>query len=583
MSARATGSRPRGRRDSRVDLGVVDATTLRVEADRRRPTARRLFAGLLEMSYVDLADPTHLEFEYMRRVGDVIDLAWPADRALTAVHLGGAACTLARYLAATRPRSRSEVYEHDERVLALARSELGLRPSRSLRVRLGDARELLERRGGATADLVIGDAFSGTEVPAHLLTIECAREVRRVLRDDGVYVLNVIDAAPLSIARRQIATLLQVFGELVVTGAAEAPAWPGEWQCHPGRRRSRAADRAARRPCGARAAARAAARTRGAAGVRRAIAVSRRRRGRRPRRGARGTGSHALTAVGGAPGSASGATLVQSVAVPTRALVLSWEYPPVIEGGLARHVRKLSRGARPPGRARRGHSPAAARTPRRARNAAGVIVHRLREPSWPRDLDRFVAWVDQMNADMIVAGQELADEQSFDLVHGHDWLVASAAASLADRLRRPVPRDRACDRVRPSPGLGRQAAAVAHPRGGAADGAPRRAGDHLLALHARARRRHLRHRRGSRHGDSERHRSARPAPGRRPGEAAVGVRRLRRAARAARRAPRLREGLPARPAGAARRHPPRRRGALPRCRIGHARAGAQGPGAASSA
>ena len=71
----------------------------------------------------------------------------------------------------------------------------------------------VRRRDG---DLVIGDAFSGTEVPAHLLTIECAREVRRVLRDDGVYVLNVVDAAPLSIARRQIATLLQVFGELVV-------------------------------------------------------------------------------------------------------------------------------------------------------------------------------------------------------------------------------------------------------------------------------------------------------------------------------------------------------------------------------
>ncbi len=218
MSARATGSRPRGRGDSRVNLAVVDATTLRVETDRRRPTARRLFAGLLEMSYVDLADPTHLEFEYMRRVGDVIDLAWPPERALAAVHLGGAACTLARYLAATRPRSRSEVYEHDERVLAIARSELGLRPSRSLRVRVGDARELLERRAGASADLVVGDAFSGTDVPAHLLTIECAREVRRVLCADGVYVLNVIDAAPLSIARRQIATLLEVFGELVVMG-----------------------------------------------------------------------------------------------------------------------------------------------------------------------------------------------------------------------------------------------------------------------------------------------------------------------------------------------------------------------------
>ena len=216
MSARGTRSRPRDRRGSTVTLAAVDAGTLRVETDRHRPSARRLFAGLLEMSYVDLVDPTHLEFEYMRRVGDLIDLAWPAHEPLEVVHLGGAACTLARYVAATRPRSRSDVYEHDAHVLEIARSELGLRLSRALRVRLGDARELLERRVASSADLVIGDAFSGTDVPAHLLTVECAREVRRVLRAGGVYVLNVIDAAPLSIARRQIATLLEVFAEVAV-------------------------------------------------------------------------------------------------------------------------------------------------------------------------------------------------------------------------------------------------------------------------------------------------------------------------------------------------------------------------------
>jgi glycogen synthase len=122
--------------------------------------------------------------------------------------------------------------------------------------------------------------------------------------------------------------------------------------------------------------------------------------------------------------------------VPTRALVLSWEYPPVIEGGLARHVRKLCeelvrQGLRVDVLTRGGDDA----SPRE--NRAGVIVHRLREPSWPRDLDRFVAWVDQMNADMIAAGLDLADEQSFDLVHGHDWLVASAAAALSDRLEIP--------------------------------------------------------------------------------------------------------------------------------------------------
>ena len=213
MSRRGERSRSDPRRDGRV---AAAAATLRVEADRRRPTARRLMAGLLEMSYVDLADPTHLEFEYMRRIGDVIDLAWPAGRPLAAVHLGGAACTLARYLSATRPGSRSDVYEHDERVLRVAREQLGLRPSRALRVRIGDARALLARRGGATADLVIGDAFSGTDVPIHLLTVELAAHARRVLSEDGIYVLNVIDAPPLSIVRRQVATLREVFGQLAL-------------------------------------------------------------------------------------------------------------------------------------------------------------------------------------------------------------------------------------------------------------------------------------------------------------------------------------------------------------------------------
>ncbi len=118
-------------------------------------------------------------------------------------------------------------------------------------------------------------------------------------------------------------------------------------------------------------------------------------------------------------------------------LILSWEYPPVIEGGLARHVRKLAqalvrqgvrvdvltRGVGPEGELEQ-----------TAVGVGGVCVHRVREPSWPRELDRFVAWVEQMNRDMLAAGEALAQERSYELVHGHDWLVAKAAATLADRL-----------------------------------------------------------------------------------------------------------------------------------------------------
>ncbi len=123
-----------------------------------------------------------------------------------------------------------------------------------------------------------------------------------------------------------------------------------------------------------------------------------------------------------------------------RVLILSWEYPPVIEGGLARHVRKLAEALVRQGMCvdvlTRGVGP----QPDIERNGVqegGVNVHRVPEPGWPRDLDRFVAWVEQMNDDMLAAGIALAQEHSYDLVHGHDWLVGRASAALADRLGVP--------------------------------------------------------------------------------------------------------------------------------------------------
>ncbi len=124
-----------------------------------------------------------------------------------------------------------------------------------------------------------------------------------------------------------------------------------------------------------------------------------------------------------------------------RVLILSWEYPPVIEGGLARHVRKLTEALVRQGVAvdvltrGSGHPPLG--EARGGEEDGGLTVHRVREPSWPRDLDRFVAWVQRMNEDMLAAGEALAQEHSYDLIHGHDWLVAQASAALADRLGVP--------------------------------------------------------------------------------------------------------------------------------------------------
>ncbi len=120
-----------------------------------------------------------------------------------------------------------------------------------------------------------------------------------------------------------------------------------------------------------------------------------------------------------------------------RLLILSWEYPPVIEGGLARHVRKLSEALAALDvevhvLTRAEHDVA------RFERRNGVHVHRVQELSRPRDLDRFIAWVEQMNEDMLHLGSELGEHGEFDLVAGHDWLVAAAGDRLALRFGCPL-------------------------------------------------------------------------------------------------------------------------------------------------
>jgi len=125
---------------------------------------------------------------------------------------------------------------------------------------------------------------------------------------------------------------------------------------------------------------------------------------------------------------------------PSRVLILSWEYPPVVEGGLARHVRKLAEGLAAAGDVEvhvLTRSPPGRGTLATEEVRSGVVVHRVPEPRWPKDLDRFVAWVERMNVHMREAGEVLQERFGFDLVHGHDWLVASASARLADRFGLP--------------------------------------------------------------------------------------------------------------------------------------------------
>ncbi|WP_159500166.1 spermidine synthase [Microbacterium sp. 18062] len=198
-------------------------------------------------SHVDLDDPTHLHFEYVARMGAVIDRLRMPGQPLTAVHLGGGGLTIPRYVEHTRPGSRQQVIELEPALVELVRAEMPLPRGAAIRIRIGDAREGLGRLPDAMTgkvDLLVSDVYAGAQTPAHLTTVEFYRAAADLLAPDGVLLVNVADGAGLAFARRQVATVRAVlpevallaevqtlkgrrFGNLVI--AASAAPLPTEW------------------------------------------------------------------------------------------------------------------------------------------------------------------------------------------------------------------------------------------------------------------------------------------------------------------------------------------------------------------
>ncbi|MGW6734870.1 spermidine synthase [Streptomyces sp. NPDC055013] len=203
------------RRSAAVEAVVeqVDGGLAELIPDPDRARAWTLLIDGAPQSHVDLDDPAFLSFEYQRRFGHVIDLVAAPGKPVQAVHLGGGALTLARYVAATRPRSTQQVVERDGALVQLVRRELPLDPNARIRVRSADARDGLAKVPDGWADLVIADVFSGARTPAHLTSTEFLDDVRRALKPGGVYTANLADGPPLAHLRGQIATAAARFAE----------------------------------------------------------------------------------------------------------------------------------------------------------------------------------------------------------------------------------------------------------------------------------------------------------------------------------------------------------------------------------
>jgi spermidine synthase len=198
----------------------------RVVADPGQDSGRVLMLDTLRHSYVDLDDPTHLEFEYVRALAAVADAVAPEGEAISALHIGGGGLTVPRYLATVRPGTESLVVEVDPGVVAIDREQLALETSDRLRVRVADGRVGLAEEPAGERDLVVGDAFGGLSVPWQLTTREALGLIDAALADDGVYAVNLIDHPPLDFVRAELATMRAVFPHVLLL--ARAPVLAGE-------------------------------------------------------------------------------------------------------------------------------------------------------------------------------------------------------------------------------------------------------------------------------------------------------------------------------------------------------------------
>ena len=208
------------------------ALHIEFEADVFSKHGLTLLVDGTAQSHVDVIDPTHLFFEYTRRLGHVIDVSGTSTSPLRVLHLGGGALTLARYVAATRPGARQLVVELDRELLDLVLERLPLPEGAHIELVVGDAASVIATLDGPF-DLVIVDLYTLLQAPAFVETVDFMSGCLRLLAPGGVLAVNVADAAGLDQLRRQTraiaradpaATLLVAGDPSVLSGAEEGNA-----------------------------------------------------------------------------------------------------------------------------------------------------------------------------------------------------------------------------------------------------------------------------------------------------------------------------------------------------------------------
>ncbi|WP_016694016.1 spermidine synthase [Rhodococcus rhodochrous] len=194
----------------------IDTGTCELVKDRYLADGWVLEINGVPSSHIDLSDPALLEFEYMRWIAMLVESRFERDSRLRVLHLGGGACTMARYFAAVYPDARQVVVEIDGRLAELVRHWFDLPRAPLLRIRVGEARQVLTSLSDASRDVIVRDVFAYNRTPVALTTLQFTQHARRVLAPGGVYVVNCGDFRDLTVAKREAATIGEVFEHTVI-------------------------------------------------------------------------------------------------------------------------------------------------------------------------------------------------------------------------------------------------------------------------------------------------------------------------------------------------------------------------------
>lgn len=196
-----------------LDSDRIEATLL---AGRGTRGGYSLVIGGTTQSHVNPDDPTDLQLEYVRLATAAIDAAFDAGAPVRALHLGGGALTIPRYLAHTRPGSPQHVVELFGELYEFVVDAVPLPAGSIVTEEFDDARRAVERAEPGSRDLVVVDVFSGSSAPAHCTTVEFFAAAARLLAPGGLLVVNTLLSSGADFTREVAATLAAVLPELAV-------------------------------------------------------------------------------------------------------------------------------------------------------------------------------------------------------------------------------------------------------------------------------------------------------------------------------------------------------------------------------